>query len=119
MRKLLAALLCLSATSTIAAVSVGSGFFITSDGYFVTNHHVIASATAVNIRDSQGKILRATIAADDATNDISILKVEGTFDALAIGNSRSGKPGTRVVTMGFPLVTIQGAETKITEGIIK
>jgi hypothetical protein len=117
-RLLLAILVCSVPIPAQAAISLGSGFFITSDGYFVTSNHVIEKATTISIRDSKGTVRRAAIAAKDSVNDLSILKVEGTYDALPIANSRATKPGARVVTMGFPLLNIQGQEPKITDGIV-
>ncbi len=98
---------------------VGSGFFVTSDGYFVTNYHVVTGATKIQVRDATGTVRTALVVAQDPANDLAILKVDGAgFEALPVANSRTAKAGTHVVTMGFPLPDLQGQEPKITEGIV-
>lgn len=101
-----------------ADYSLGTGFAFTGDGYIATNYHVIKDATTIAFRDSSGRMLRANVVKIDRANDLAILKVEARFQALPIGNSRVVKPGTAVITVGYPLVTIQGGEPKVTDGII-
>lgn len=96
----------------------GSGFFITTDGYFVTNHHVVESAKSVLIRASNGKSYPAEVVRVDSANDIAILKVEGTFRALPVQPSQSVRRGDKVFTLGFPNTAVQGVEPKYTDGVI-
>jgi S1-C subfamily serine protease len=93
----------------------GSGFFITSNGYVVTNAHVVKGASQVEIRTRES-ILPATVIKLDEANDLALLKVDGTFTALPIGASRLVKLGTNVATLGYPNPDIQGASPKLARG---
>src|SRR2546421_499342 len=53
----------------------GSGFVISSDGYVVTNHHVIEDAEKINVLLSDGRSLRAELKGADASTDIAVLKI--------------------------------------------
>ena len=96
----------------------GSGFFITTDGYFVTNEHVVESAKTVGIRAANGKTYPAVVVRVDSSNDIAILKAEGTFRALPVQASQNVRRGDKVFTLGFPNTDVQGVEPKYTEGVI-
>ena len=96
----------------------GSGFFITTDGYFVTNQHVVDSAKKVAIRTVNGKTYPAEIVRVDTANDLAILKAEGTFRALPVQTSQNVRRGDKVFTLGFPNTDVQGVEPKYTEGVI-
>lgn len=108
----------LLAQSAFADISAGSGFFITEDGYFVTNFHVIDGAKEITLVTKNGKSLPADIVRIDKANDLAILKANGNFIPLPIANSRSVKSGQRVITLGYPHVDVQGFEAKVTDGII-
>lgn len=107
-----------SLQSAFAAISSGSGFFITSDGYFVTNFHVIEGAEEISILPRLGQSLPAKVVRVDKANDLAILKVSGRFMPVVVGNSRSVRSGQRVITVGYPHVDVQGFEAKVTDGII-
>lgn len=96
----------------------GTGFFITTDGYFVTNQHVVESAKSVVIRAANGKTYPAEVIRVDSANDLAILKAEGTFRALPVQNSQSVRRGDKVFTLGFPNTFVQGVEPKYTDGVI-
>jgi TPR repeat protein len=96
----------------------GSGFFITTNGYFVTNYHVIKDADKISLRNVQGKTYEAVIVKTDKNNDLALLKVNGKFSALPVINSQTVKRGADVITVGFPNIDIQGKEPKLSEGII-
>ena len=53
----------------------GSGFFISADGYIVTNNHVVDHATEVTVTTSDGKTLSAKVIGTDAKTDLALLKV--------------------------------------------
>lgn len=99
-------------------IYTGSGFFITTNGYFVTNYHVIKDADKISLRDVQGKTYEAIVVKLDTNNDLALLKVKGTFSALPVINSQNVKMGTHVITVGFPNIDIQGKEPKLSEGIV-
>ncbi len=99
--------------------STGTGFFVTNDGYMVTNFHVIEGATSVTvISPSEKKELLATVVQTDPANDIAILKVEAQTVGIPLASSFSSSKGEEVLTLGFPLVALQGQEQKATFGRI-
>jgi S1-C subfamily serine protease len=95
----------------------GTGFFITEDGYFVTNQHVVRNATGVQVATAAGN-LRATVVKVDAANDLALLKVAGKFDTLPVVASRSVRLGGTVATVGFPNIGLQGFAPKLAKGEI-
>lgn len=90
-------------TSSDQTVS-GSGVFISSQGYVLTNNHVIDGTQNVNVVLSDGTQEKATVVGADPYNDIAVLKVSGKFPAVAtLGNSDVLKPGESVIAIGSPL----------------
>ncbi len=101
-----------------AAVS-GTGFFITTNGYVVSNYHVIQGAKDIKVKDASAVIWNAEVAFTDIANDLAILKVVGAgFKALSIRSSSEILKGATVFTIGFPNTGIQGQEPKVTQGIV-
>jgi S1-C subfamily serine protease len=100
------------------AYSSGSGFFVTEDGYFVTNNHVVEGNQAIVLMDVNSTKYNAAVVRTDEANDIAVLKVVGKFKALPVVSSRIAKRGMDVVTVGYPHADIQGIEPKVTQGII-
>lgn len=81
----------------------GSGFFISSDGYILTNHHVIDNASKITIAFSDRRELDAELVGSDARTDVAVLKVKGNnFPALKIGNPDTLKVGEPVLAIGSP-----------------
>lgn len=97
--------------------ATGSGFFVTPDGFFVTNHHVVADAGRISVRTANGTF-PATVVRADPTNDIAILKVSGEFPALPVRGSRGLKLADSVATLGYPNPELQGLATKYSSGEI-
>jgi S1-C subfamily serine protease len=95
----------------------GSGFFITEDGYLISNHHVVNGATKVRLVTSAGTIDAKVIQVDSA-NDLALLKAEGKFSALPIAASRGARLGGSVATIGFPNPDLQGFSPKLAKGEI-
>ena len=95
----------------------GSGFFITEDGYLITNEHVAGNRAQVRLVTANG-IIAAKVVKTDAANDLALLKAEGTFTALPVASSRSVKLGGKVATVGFPNVGLQGFAPKFARGEI-
>jgi S1-C subfamily serine protease len=95
----------------------GTGFFITEDGYLVTNYHVVRGAKSCMVKTRQGKF-PARVVKTDEKNDLALLKVIGNFPALPVGNSKEAKLGDAVFTIGFPNTDVQGIEPKLTRGDI-
>jgi TPR repeat protein/S1-C subfamily serine protease len=95
----------------------GTGFFITTDGYFVTNHHVVEESSQIRVNSGNG-IKIARIIRVDKANDLALLKVEGTFSALPIESSRPIALGNTVATVGFPNTSLMGFSPKLAKGDI-
>ena len=95
---------------------VGSGFVISSDGYILTNNHVVDDANQIKIKLSDGKEYDAKVAGRDPKTDLALLKAEGVSDlhALQLGDSDSLKVGSWVVAVGSPF----GLEQTVTAGIV-
>ena len=92
----------------------GSGFFISADGYFITNDHVVRNAQRVKLKIGSD-VLPAEVVQEDSTRDLALLKVAGQFKALGISpaDAQLGEP---VFTIGFPDIKLQGTEPKYTDG---
>ena len=90
---------------TSTGVSTGSGFVLTSDGYVVTNNHVIEGATSVTVTMYDGTEYPAKVVGSDATNDVGVLKIteEVQLQAVEIGSSDALSVGDPVVAIGNPL----------------
>lgn len=97
--------------------ATGSAFFISADGYLLTNLHVVAQASRIVVRVKEATYEARLIKAD-SSNDIALLKVSGSFEALAVTSSRGVKLGNPVFTIGYPSPDIQGVEPKLTKGDI-
>ncbi|MGG1355362.1 Do family serine endopeptidase [Psychrobacter pacificensis] len=81
----------------------GTGFFVTTNGYMLTNHHVIEGADKITVTLNDRTELDATLIGSDERSDVAVLKVEGTqFPALPIGDSNSLKVGEPVLAIGSP-----------------
>jgi S1-C subfamily serine protease len=97
--------------------SSGTGFFITEDGYLITNEHVAGAGAQVGLVTASGR-LPAIVVKVDAANDLALLKAEGKFDALPVATSGAVKMGGTVITVGFPNVGMQGFAPKFARGDI-
>lgn len=94
----------------------GSGFFISSDGLAITNHHIAANSSYLEITTQDGRIYHDVKIIDvDKENDLALLKVNGTgFSCLEMGDSSTLKQGQQVYAFGSPL----GLENTMSQGII-
>jgi TPR repeat protein len=99
------------------AISCGSGFFITEDGFLLTNSHVVDTASRLVVVTGQGR-KPARLLKADKVNDLAVLKVSGTFDSLPLASSGKVRLGEAVFTIGFPDPDVQGVEPKLTRGEI-
>ena len=102
------------------ANSSGTGFFISPDGLLVTNHHVIEGAKEVQVQMPNGQMRLASPLVVDRANDLAIVQVQDVqrHPHLLLRHSSMMVRGSDVFTVGFPLVSIQGAEPKVTHGIV-
>ena len=84
--------------------SAGSGFFISEDGYVVTNYHVISDSYEVTVTTFQGKTVAAKVVGYDSISDVALLKAEGSkYPFAAIGSSDAVAVGDQVCAIGNPL----------------
>ncbi len=81
----------------------GSAFFISKDGYLLTNHHVVENASKVTIMLNDRRELDATVVGSDERTDVALLKVKGDqFPSLKTGNVDQLKVGEPVLAIGSP-----------------
>lgn len=81
----------------------GSAFFISTDGYLLTNHHVVEDASKVTIMLNDRREIDAKVVGSDERTDVALLKVEGNnFPSLSVGNVDQLKVGQPVLAIGSP-----------------
>jgi serine protease Do len=94
---------------------LGSGVVVTTDGYILTNFHVVDGADDIKVEMTDGRTLTAKLVGSDKPSDLALVKVAGTgFKAVAFGNSDHVKVGDVVLAVGNPL----GVGQTVTMGII-
>lgn len=103
-----------SVVSIKTDLAQGTGFIISSDGYVITNEHVIDGAGYANAITSDKETIPMTLIGYDKNLDLALLKINGTYDHLEFANSDDVKIGEKVVAIGNPL----GLSFSATEGII-
>ena len=87
-----------------SASASGSGFILTSDGYVVTNNHVVEGATSVTVKLYNGDEYDAEVIGTDEMNDVALLKIDATgLQAVTIGDSDQIEVGEEVIAIGNPL----------------
>jgi serine protease Do len=95
--------------------SLGSGVIVSSDGYLLTNNHVIDSATDITVTLSDKRELKAKVVGADPKTDIAVLKVDAKdLYALPLADSSKARVGDVVLAMGNPF----GLGQTVTMGII-
>ncbi|HEX7394309.1 MAG TPA: trypsin-like peptidase domain-containing protein [Anaerolineaceae bacterium] len=94
----------------------GSGVIITSDGYILTNNHVVEGGQSYSIILANGSTLDAKLIGTDQFTDLAVLKVDGKMPGVAtLGNSDVLKPGESVIAIGSPLGNFKNT---VTSGVI-
>ena len=95
--------------------STGSGFLISSDGYLLTNHHVVEDAEEIIVALSDRREREATLVGADPLSDLALLKIDETdLPAVSIGSSEALEVGEWVMAIGSPF----GFELSVTAGIV-
>jgi serine protease Do len=86
-------------------VGAGTGFFITSDGYILTNRHVVEDVQAdYTVLLANGAQKQATVVYRDSANDFALVKIDGKgYSKVSLGNSDALKLGQTVVAIGNAL----------------
>ena len=86
------------------SASSGSGFIYTADGYIVTNQHVVANASSINVTLYNGDTYPATLVGSDSDYDVAVLKINAKdLPAVTLGNSTDVNVGDTVMAIGNPL----------------
>jgi len=93
----------------------GSGFIISTDGFVVTNDHVIEKAADIRVALADGRIVNAELKGADPSTDIAVLKIDGTgLKALTFADSEQLQPGQIAIAIGNPL----GLQHTVTAGVV-
>ncbi|TSH95739.1 Do family serine endopeptidase [Verticiella sediminum] len=94
---------------------VGSGFFISQDGYILTNHHVVDGADGIVVTLTDGREFKAEVIGSDQRTDVALIKVD-TKDApvLNVGEPKALRKGEWVLAFGSPF----GLDSTVTAGIV-
>lgn len=105
----------INATSN-AGSSTGSGVIITNDGEIITNNHVVAGASSVEVRTSDGKTYTADVVGTESSKDLALIKLNGAsgLTPATLGNSDGVQVGDEVVAIGSP----EGLTGTVTSGIV-
>ncbi len=95
--------------------SLGSGFILSSDGYILTNHHVVNEAQEIVVKLSDRRELIAKLIGSDPSTDIAVLKIAAdNLPAVTIGDPNKLKVGEWVLAIGSPF----GFDQSVTAGIV-
>ncbi len=98
-----------------APIGSGSGFFISPDGYIVTNSHVVHGAQSVRVFLADGRSASAELIGDDPGTDLAIVRADiNDVDHLEFADSGSARPGQIAVAIGSPM----GFQQTVTAGIV-
>ena len=97
------------------ATSLGSGVIVSSEGYVLTNHHVIDGADDIQLVLADGRRLQAHVRGSDPESDLAVLKTEGeNLPAITFGNLETVHVGDVVLAIGNPV----GFGNTVTQGIV-
>ncbi len=95
--------------------SIGSAVVVDSQGYLVTNYHVVAGATEIRVQMADGRIANPQYVGDDPETDLAVLKVDlGPLQAIQLGRSSELRIGDVVLAIGNPY----GLTKTVTQGIV-
>ncbi len=97
---------------------LGSGVIVTTDGYILTNHHVVANSDSIYVTTQDNRQLSARLIGSDPATDIAVIKVSNASDLTPInlGNSDEVRVGEMVLAIGSPLAA--NLASTVTMGII-
>jgi S1-C subfamily serine protease len=115
-----------NANSSSENISSGTGWAATSNGYIVTNYHVVEGAKSIKVRGINGdfsNFFSAKVIIEDKNNDLVIIKIDDpSFITLGtipyIITNRTSDVGSSVFVLGYPLRATMGDEIKLTNGIV-
>jgi serine protease DegS len=95
--------------------ALGSGVIVDETGHIVTNNHVIANATTINVQLADGRVAEAKVVGRDPDTDLAVLVIKlGMLPVMALGRSDRLQVGDDVLAIGNPL----GLQQTVTHGIV-
>ncbi|MEL0030862.1 MAG: trypsin-like peptidase domain-containing protein, partial [Betaproteobacteria bacterium] len=95
--------------------SLGSGFIISSDGYILTNSHVVAAADDITVKLNDKREFTAEVIGVDPRTDVAVIKIDAdNLPAVSIGDPDKLRVGDWVLAIGSPF----GFESTVTSGIV-
>ncbi len=95
-------------------ISQGTGFIIDSEGYIVTNYHVMKNVGSAGIYTYDGERHQVNLVGYNPNFDIALLKISGDYDSLKLADSDDVQIGERVIAIGNPL----GLQFSVSGGIV-
>ncbi len=99
-------------------VSMGTGFFFRTDGYILTNHHVIAGARKITVTLADYSRVDARIVGEDPATDLAVIRINGDgYPWIELGDSDSIQVGEWVMAIGNPFPS-QGLDRTVTVGVV-
>ncbi|MDD4664087.1 MAG: trypsin-like peptidase domain-containing protein [Caldisericia bacterium] len=99
----------------LANAGYGSGFVVSSDGYIITNNHVVEDADALDVVFKNGKKFEAKLIGSDPISDIAVIQIKAKdLDYLKLANSDQISVGQTVIAIGNPL----GYGSTVTTGVV-
>lgn len=115
-KKVIPSVVSITATSG-SSTSTGTGIIMSSDGYIITNYHVVSSAQQIVVLLTNGQEYAACRVGGDETSDLMVLKIDATdLTPAEFGDSDAAEVGDSVVAIGDPLgIELRGT---MTDGII-
>ena len=98
-----------------AVVGQGSAFVVSSDGYILTNHHVVGDSSKVTVKFSDGREMLAKVVGSDSQSDVAVIKVDAkNLATVPLGDSTKTEVGEWVLASGAPY----GLTQTLTAGIV-
>lgn len=95
----------------------GSGFFLTGDGYIMTNNHVVQNAERVEVKTAEGKVYRAEVVGRDPSTDVAVIRIDADElpRPVKLGDSDDIRVGDWVLAFGNPFGQLEGS---VTAGVV-
>ncbi len=103
-----------SVVTILTDVSQGTGFIIDEEGYVVTNYHVMEGATAATVYTYDSTSHAVSLVGYEPKLDLALLKIEGNYEKLILGDSDDMQVGQKVIAIGNPL----GLQFSVSQGIV-
>lgn len=97
--------------------SNATGFFVSGEGHLVTAYHAVENRQ-VSVVLSDGRAVPAEIIKYNKEADLALLKIRATTSFLSIAVPDTIQPGLEIMTIGYPMISVQGTSAKVSRGII-